>query len=145
MSRFLSPRVSALFIPASLALLLSACGTEQVAVEKPVTEPATPTIRDGSLMEPGRPQLAVMPQRALPGMQPVTWNMWWGENGRHWAVYVNGKQVQSGELTAETPKAQQATVELPMDKPGSYEIDVALCNDHGCSESEPVVMNVAAG
>jgi len=71
--------------------------------------------------------------------------MWWGENGRHWAVYVNGKEVQTGELTAETPKAQQATVELPMDKPGSYEIKVALCNDHGCSESEPVVMNVAAG
>lgn len=140
MSRLLS-----LLVPASLALLLSACGTEQVAAEKPVTEPVAPTIRDGSLMEPGRPQLAAMPQKALPGVQPVTWNMWWGENGRHWAVYVNGKEVRSGNLTAASPKAQQATVELPMDKPGSYEIKVALCNDHGCSESEPVVMNVAAG
>jgi len=71
--------------------------------------------------------------------------MWWGENGQHWAMYVNGVEVGSGELSAATPKAQQATIALPMDTAGSYEIKVALCNDHGCSESEPAVMDVSAG
>ncbi len=137
MSRFLS----LLVLPASL--LLAGCAAEDKAA--PVAVQAGPLIKDGSLMEPGRPQIATRPSAAVPGVQEVTWNMYWGENGRHWAMYVNGKEVQSGDLALETPKQQQATVEVPMDEPGAYEIKVALCNDHGCSESEPATVTVGAG
>jgi hypothetical protein len=141
MKRFLS----FLTLPACAALL-AACGAEQAASNNKVPVPVTqPVIKDGSLMVPGRPKIASLPDRVVPGAQPITWNMWWGENGRHWAMYVNGVEVKSGDISSETPKQQQATVEVPMDKPGSYEIKVALCNDHGCSESEPTVMNVGAG
>ncbi|MDQ8036322.1 MAG: chitinase N-terminal domain-containing protein [Pedobacter sp.] len=126
-----------------LALLLSACGTEQKIA--PAAVAVAPVIKDGSLMTPGKPQISPVRGRAVPGAQPITWNMYWGENGRHWAVYVNGKEVQSGDLALETPKQQQATVEVPMEQPGTYEIKVALCNDHGCSESEPAMVNVGAG
>lgn len=123
-----------------LCSLLAACGDKPATATGPST--AAPQVRDGSLMEPGRPQLAALPASTAPGVQPITWNMWWGENGRHWALYVDGKEVRSGTLTAATPAAQQATVELPMETPGRYEIKVALCNDHGCSESEPVTLQV---
>jgi hypothetical protein len=127
-----------------LAALLSACGTEQVATA-PVPVSAAPVIKDGSLMEPGRPQVVGVPDNAVKGaVQAVGWSMWWGENGKRWTMYVNGVEVGSGQLALDTPKEQQAKVELPLDKPGAYEIKVALCNDHGCSESEPVVMNVSA-
>lgn len=122
--------------------LLTACGAEQKA---PAPVSKAPVIKDGSLMAPGKPQIASLPARAVPGAQPVTWNMWWGENGGHWAMYVNGVEVKSGELSSATPQQQQATVDVPMDVPGTYEIKVALCNDHGCSESEPAVMSVGAG
>ena len=125
------------------ALLLSACGADHKAPAALAS--AQPVIRDGSLMTPGKPQISPLRTLAVPGAQPVTWNMYWGENGRHWAMYVNGKEVQSGNIPLETPKQQQATVELPMDTPGSYEIKVALCNDHGCSESEPAIMSVGSG
>ncbi len=137
-------RFPALIALSALALLLTACGGDKKEAV-PVSGPAAPVIKDGSLMEPGKPQIASLPTRAVPGVQAVTWNMYWGENGRHWAVYVNGKEVQSGDLALETPKQQQATVDVPMEEPGTYEIKVALCNDHGCSESEPAEMAVSAG
>ncbi len=132
------------FFPVLAAsLMISACGAEQKLPQTAAV--AGPVIKDGSLMEPGKPQIASLPSRAVAGVQEITWNMYWGENGRHWAMYVNGKEVQSGDLPSETPKQQQATVEVPMDQPGTYEIKVALCNDHGCSESEPAIMNVGSG
>lgn len=127
----------------AIPFLLAACGTE---AKTPLAVIATaPVIKDGSLMEPGTPQIAALPAQAVPGVQEITWNMYWGENGRHWAMYVNGKEVKAGELALETPKQQQVTVEFPMNQPGNYEVKVALCNDHGCSESEPAMVNVDAG
>jgi hypothetical protein len=139
---FMSPFFSVAAAVAA-ALLLSACETEQKTHF--VTAVAEPVIRDGSLMTPGKPQISPLRAGAVLGAQPVTWNMYWGENGRHWAMYVNGKEVRSGDIPLETPNQQQRTVEIPLDKPGTYEIKVALCNDHGCSESEPAIMNVGSG
>lgn len=132
-------------VPAMLAL--AGCGEE--AASLPVAAPevsAAPVINDGSLMAPGRPQLARLPEMVpVAALQPVTWNMWWGENGREWKVYVNGKLVDSGTLPSQSPKAQQATAELTLAETGTAEIKVALCNDHGCTESDPVTITVANG
>lgn len=132
---------------ASLGLcsLLAACGSEQVSAPVPMAIKAAPAIRDGSLMVPGRPQLERLPAAVAAGsVQPVRWNMWWGENGQHWAVYVNGVEAGSGELPSASPKAQQAGMEVPMNTPGAREIKVVLCNDHGCSESAPATVEVSA-
>lgn len=128
-----------------LAPVLAGCG-EKAASSMPVAVSATaPVVNDGSLMVPGRPQLARLPASVpLEAVQPVTWNMWWGENGRQWKIYVNGKLVDSGAVTSKSPKAQQATVAVALEEAGPVEIKVALCNDHGCSESEPTIVNVAA-
>lgn len=139
------PRSLTLLVLPCLAGLLGACGSEQPATHAPVAIKAAPPVTDGSLMEPGRPQLERLPARVVAGaVQPVSWNMWWGENGQHWAMYVNGVEVGSGELSLATPKAQQAGISVPMNTPGRYEIKVTLCNDHGCSESEPALMDVSA-
>lgn len=138
-----------LFLSASmltlLATVLAGCG-EKAASSMPVAVSATaPVVNDGSLMVPGRPQLSRLPASVpLEAVQPVTWNMWWGENGRQWKIYVNGKMVDSGTVTSKSPKAQQATVAVALEEAGPVEIKVALCNDHGCSESEPTIVNVAA-
>lgn len=130
-----------------LATMLAGCGKEvasQSSILPGAAAPA-PVAQDGSLMVPGRPQLARLPASVpLEAIQPVTWNMWWGENGRQWKIYVNGELVDSGTVTSKSPKAQQATVAVALEKPGRVEIKVALCNDHGCSESEPAIVNVAA-
>jgi len=134
-------------LPALLvAPLLVACGEKTSPSAMAVAAPAKPAIRDGSLMSPGRPQLTGLPAQAAVGaVQPITWNMWWGENGSEWAVYVNGVEIERGTLAMASPKEQQATVELPLAEPGPVEIKVALCNDHGCTESDPVTLTVNAG
>jgi chitinase len=136
------------FIAAGVSvLLLAGCG-ERAAVQvvpAPVVSTA-PVVRDGSLMAPGRPQLAHLPMSVpVAALQPVTWNMWWGENGSQWKLYVNGKLAESGRLSRQSPKAQQATAELMLAEKGPTEIKVVLCNDYGCTESEPVVVTVAKG
>ncbi|MDP2226740.1 MAG: chitinase N-terminal domain-containing protein [Moraxellaceae bacterium] len=137
-------RMLAVFLP---ALLITACGEQAASLANSnAVNNKGKTPGDGSLMSPGRPQLAALPTKLTVGaVQPFTWNMWWGENGRHWAVYVNGVEVESGTLTMASPEEQKATITLPLDTAGPAEIKVALCNDHGCSESEPVVVDVGAG
>lgn len=138
-----------LLAPLALSVVLAGCGERAASVAETSPEPAAaakPAIRDGSLMAPGTPQLTGLPQEARVGeVQPITWNLWWGENGREWAMYVNGVEVQRGTLAMASPKEQRATVELPLAEPGPVEIKVALCNDHGCTESAPVTLNVNAG
>lgn len=132
-------------VPALLAL--SGCGEEVVSLPLAVPEVVVaPVVQDGSLMAPGRPQVARLPDQVpLAVQQPVTWNMWWGENGREWKVYVNGRLADSGTVARRSPKAQQATADLTLVEAGRTEIKVALCNDHGCTESDPVVITVANG
>lgn len=123
---------------------LAGCGEKRGV--QPVAVAATPVIQDGSLMVPGRPQLARLPESVpAAAVQTVTWNMWWGENGRQWTVYVNGRKVESGSLSVHSPQAQQVSVDVAVAEAGPAEIKVALCNDHGCSESEPAILNVVAG
>lgn len=129
-----------------LPAVLAGCGAEDGSTHV-ATAPvaAAPVIRDGSLMVPGLPRVTGMPAVAAPGSLSVNWSMWWGENGRRWIVYVNGLKARAGELRAASPQQQDGSVELQLDAPGHYEIKVALCNDHGCSESEPALLEVSAG
>jgi hypothetical protein len=131
-----------------MALLpLAGCG-EKVAVQAmsvPVVSTA-PEVRDGSLMAPGRPQLARLPASVpMNAAQQVTWNMWWGENASQWKLYVNGELAESGALPRQSPKAQQATANIALADAGPAEIKVVLCNDYGCTEGEPVMVVVAKG
>lgn len=130
------------FLPLALLALLAACNGDKAASTS--KQPAGPVIRDGSLMEPGRPQLTGLPAVVAPGVHAVGWNMWWGENGSQWVLYVNGGKIGSGSLQADSPREQAGLVEVPLDQAGRYEIKVSLCNDHGCSDSEPAVVEVSA-
>ena len=137
MSRFFRP---AFFLTTAL---LAACGTEATAPVRPAA--AAPVARDGSLMTPGRPQLATVPDHVAAGTrQTVVWNMWWGENGRRWVVYLNGAKAAEGVLEVNSPKAQQASAEVELVRAGRNEIRVDLCNDLGCSPGEPVYVLVGA-
>lgn len=138
--------MTALRLPALVLapVLLAACGEDGPPAAARAAAAAGPVISDGSLMVPGLPQVTGLPAVAAPGALAVKWNMWWGENGREWALYVNGRKAGSGALRPASPNQQQATVDLQLDQPGRYEIKVALCNDHGCSESEPAVLEVSA-
>lgn len=132
----------------AMGLSLAACKNESATARLPV-KPAEQTIVDGSLMTPGTPQLTPPDTKTKIAVSdrtyPLEWNMWWGENGRNWAVYVDGVKVSSGKLPIKSPQAQQGKVEIDLDRPGTHEIKVALCNDHGCTESKPMQLDVAAG
>lgn len=133
-------------LPLFFPVLLVGCTADEEAPRAAVAAPpAAPAIRDGSLMVPGLPRVTAMPAVAAPGSLSVSWSMWWGENGRRWIVYVNGLKAQAGELQAASPRQQDGSVELQLEAPGRYEIKIALCNDHGCSESEPALLEVSAG
>ncbi len=129
----------------ALATLLAGCGSEPAIKRQAALAPTATLARDGSLMSPGRPQIAALPATAVPGPQILRWNMWWGENGGRWQVLVNGKSAAAGKLSVLSPRQQQGSLDLRFDKPGDYEIQVALCNDHGCSQSSPALLQVVPG
>lgn len=131
-------------VPALIALLVG-CNAETASKRLPSLTAPVPIARDGSLMAPGRPQLAALPASVVPGPQLLRWNMWWGENGRRWEVRVNGEPAGRGELASMSPKQQQGSLDLQFERPGRYEISVALCNDHGCTQSHPATIEVVAG
>lgn len=131
----------------ALVTCLIGCGAEKPATVSASAQSTEKKVTDGSLMMPGMPQLADLPQAISleESMLPIEWNMWWGENGKEWAVYVDGVEVKTGELKIETPKAQQGKIEIELAEPGLHEIKVALCNDHGCTESAAVPVEVISG
>lgn len=130
-----------LILPALVALLIG-CNAE-TAVKRDA--PLSTLARDGTLAAPGRPQIAALPGTAVTGPQVLRWNMWWGETGRRWQVLVNGRPTAMGDLPAQARRQQQGSLALRFDKPGRYDIQVALCNDHGCTRSRPTRMQVVEG
>lgn len=131
-----------LILPALVALLIG-CNAETAVRRAPASLDSL--ARDGSLQKPGRPQIAPLPATAVPGPQRLRWNMWWGENGRRWQVLVNGRPAASGDLRVLSKRQQQGSLKLDFDRPGRYEIRVALCNDHGCTQSRPSHVQVLEG
>lgn len=135
--------IRSLALAAVVAVCVTGCN-QTTSTVAPVAAAPAKVIQDGTLMTPGTPQLTAIPGTVSvkDKMLPVEWNMWWGENGKHWSVYVDGIEVSSGELKLESPKSQQGKIEVELGHPGEHEIKVALCNDHGCTESAPVAVNV---
>lgn len=67
---------------------------------------------------------------------PVSWNVWNGGVGDMAYVLFNENQVWKGAAAA-----KRATIEVS--KSGQFNMRVKLCNDDGCSVSEPVAVRVA--
>lgn len=130
-----------LLLVAVLGALLAGCHSDKANTVQQAAMPEK-VIADGSLMTPGTPQITPVPKTVAVTTLPVEWNMWWGENGRHWAVYVDGVKVRSGDLPLKSPQAQEGKVSVELDNPGTHEIKVALCNDNGCTESKPLSVTV---
>lgn len=95
------------------------------------------------LAAPAKPVIDWMPAQLSDGSNTsVQWNTWWGENGTDWALASNAAPLCEGNLVPNGTNAQSGdcTVDLTA---GSHELIVNLCNDSGCTASDPVVVSVA--
>lgn len=94
---------------------------------------------------PGTPNIAWLPATHESGEAiNVHWDMWWGENGTEWQLTDNGDLRCSGSLTANGQNQQSAECAANYSS-GSHALQVSLCNDSGCSESNIVTINVNQG
>ncbi|KKO45096.1 chitinase [Arsukibacterium ikkense] len=65
---------------------------------------------------------------------PVRWDMWWGSNGNKWYLHKNDSAVYSAALTADGQNAQSGSTTLTFTQPGSYQLQVSLCQVSGATE-----------
>ena len=136
-----------MIVLATSAALLGGCKSDKTVAQQSLTPTAAPlVIHDGSLMTPGTPKITPLDKPVTQKGQivPVEWNMFWGENGHNWTVFIDGIKIDSGKLPLQSPQAQQGKLDIELDQPGTHKIKVALCNDHGCTESLPLEINVTA-
>ena len=84
---------------------------------------------------PGTPVLSARTGSAA-GELTLTTDMWWGTNATGYQLFENGKLIDSQDLVAATPAAQQVATVLRDRAPGSYEYQVKLSNDAGESSSK---------
>ncbi|WP_088549761.1 OmpL47-type beta-barrel domain-containing protein [Paenibacillus aquistagni] len=76
------------------------------------------------------------------GQYTLTMNMWWGTNGSEARLYENGQLIETKELQANTPSAQQARFDISGREKGIYEYRVELINAAGAASSEIVKVQV---
>lgn len=76
------------------------------------------------------------------GSFTATANLWWGTNATSYRFELDGAVVGSGELTARTPDAQRAVVELDRIAPGSHTLIAVFSNANGETASKPVTVTV---
>ncbi|MBZ9613364.1 glycosyl hydrolase family 18 protein [Rheinheimera maricola] len=65
---------------------------------------------------------------------PVSWDMWWGSNGNKWYLHKNDSVVFEGALTPNGQNAQTGSTSLTFNQPGSYQLQVSLCQVSGSTE-----------
>ncbi|GAB2927223.1 glycosyl hydrolase family 18 protein [Rheinheimera gaetbuli] len=58
---------------------------------------------------------------------PLRWDMWWGTNGNKWYLNKNDSVVFEAALTPNGQSAQTGTTSLIFTQPGSYQLQVNLC------------------
>ena len=72
----------------------------------------------------------------------ATANLWWGTNATFYAFFLDGVKVGEGELSANTPKAQVATVTLTGVARGTHSLTATFTNVNGSTEAAPVTVKV---
>ncbi|GIH18613.1 chitinase N-terminal domain-containing protein [Rugosimonospora africana] len=77
------------------------------------------------------------------GSFTVTANLWWGTNATHYRFLENGVQVGEGDLTAATPGAQHASLNVTGKPAGVYDYVVQFSNALGATTSLPLSVTVA--
>ena len=76
------------------------------------------------------------------GTYTVTANMWWGTNATSYTFYENGVAVGQGDLTANTPNAQTATLSVQAKEKGTYTYRVDFTNAAGTTSSKTMTVTV---
>ncbi|MEO3865168.1 glycosyl hydrolase family 18 protein [Rheinheimera fenheensis] len=70
---------------------------------------------------------------------PLRWDMWWGSNGNKWYLHKNDSVVYEAALTPNGQNAQSGSTSLTFNQPGSYQLQVSLCDVSGgnqqCAQS----------
>lgn len=76
------------------------------------------------------------------GTYTVTANLWWGTNATSYTFYENGVAVGQGALTANTPNAQSATLNVEAKEKGTYTYRVDFTNAAGTTSSRTMTVTV---
>lgn len=66
---------------------------------------------------------------------PVSWNKWSGADGNRVDYLLNGQVVHSQSLTPGSGGAQSGSATLQVRQGGQYDLQVAICDDSGCTAS----------
>ncbi|MGW4801712.1 chitinase N-terminal domain-containing protein, partial [Nonomuraea sp. NPDC004297] len=90
---------------------------------------------------PGRPSLSD-DNHDHDGTFTVRADLWWGTNATRYRFFENGVQVGQGDLTAATPKAQRAVLDVTGKAAGTYAYVVEFTNALGTTRSEPLSVTV---
>ncbi|WP_163541756.1 hypothetical protein [Occultella kanbiaonis] len=72
----------------------------------------------------------------------VTADLWWGTNATAYRLYEDGVLIDTQELIAATPAAQQASTAVLGRPAGEYRYHAEFSNAAGTSTSEPLVVRV---
>ena len=91
---------------------------------------------------PGTPQLS-HDNWDRDGRFVVTANLWWGTNASSYRFFENGAAVGGGTLTAVTPAAQTARLDVSGKAPGTYSYRVEFSNAAGTTTSTTIQVVVA--
>lgn len=77
---------------------------------------------------------------------PVSWDMWWGTNGNKWQLLKNDSVVYEASLTINGQNAQNGSSSLNFTQPGSYQLQVRLCQvteqTEDCAASGITTVNI---
>jgi len=75
----------------------------------------------------------------------ISWDMWWGENGDYWKLIQNGSSIFEMDIINNTPQAQHGETIAYLTDAGDYSFIIDLCNDNGCTSSNPQIVTILEG
>ncbi|MGV9193501.1 glycosyl hydrolase 53 family protein [Microbacterium sp. MC2] len=102
------------------------------------TAPLTVTVTDAA---PGVPVLS-HDNHDRDGRYTVTANLWWGTNATAYRFYEDGVLVAEGELTADTPRAQTARLDVVGAAVGTHRYVVEFVNAAGVTAGTELAVRV---
>ncbi|WP_082927465.1 OmpL47-type beta-barrel domain-containing protein [Paenibacillus oryzisoli] len=99
---------------------------------KSKTKPSTPILSDSNGNDTGLQD----------GNYRIAMNMWYGENGRIYKLYENGKLIDTQILTDHSPSAQSTVTSITYKQNGTYRYYAELTNAFGTTMSGTHVVTV---